>query len=106
MTALRLMLALLFVGLAGPALAGERVQWIDPWADDELAGGSEAGSDAAVDGRIDITGEVESFGFSGGVERPFAFVPASAPFAFRRFPAGQVAVTGDSVRMFRPRPRF
>ncbi|MEX0840087.1 MAG: hypothetical protein WD034_11180 [Parvibaculum sp.] len=104
MTALRLMPALLIVALAGPAMAGERVQWIDPWAVGAPA--DEAGNGAAADGRIEITGELQTFGFTGGVERQFAFVPAAAPFAFRSFPAGQRPVTGDSVRMVRPRPRF
>ena len=96
-----MLFAALIAGLAGPAMAGERIQWIDPWAGDELAGGE------AADGRIDITGQVQTFGFSGGVERRFIFIPASAGFApGHAMPAGQRAVTGESVRPFRPQPRF
>lgn len=99
-----LLLAALIAGLAGPAMAGERVQWIDPWAADELAGGA-ADDGAATDGRIDITGELQTFGFAGGVERHFAF--AGGPVFFGgSLPAGQRPVTGDSVRPFRPQPRF
>ena len=93
--------AALIAGLAGPAMAGERVQWIDPWAGDELAGGENA------DDRIDLTGQVQTFGFSGGVERGFIFIPASAGFApGHAMPAGQRAVTGGSVRPFRPQARI
>ncbi|MDO8838062.1 MAG: hypothetical protein Q7V31_03975 [Parvibaculum sp.] len=96
-----LLFVLLTAGLAGPAMADARVQWIDPWAVGELAGGEEA------DGRIEITGQVQSFGFTGGVERRFIFIPASAGFApGHALPAGQRAVSGDSVQMVRPRPRF
>lgn len=101
MIAFRVLATALVVGLAGPAMAGERIQWIDPWAVGEPADG------AAADGRIDITGQVQSFGFSGGVERRFIFIPASAGFApGHALPAGQRAVSGDSVQMIRPRPRF
>ncbi|WP_339833800.1 hypothetical protein [uncultured Parvibaculum sp.] len=98
-----ILFAVLIAGLAGPAMAGERVQWIDPWADEELAGGGET----PANGRIDITGQVQSFGFHGGVERRFIFIPASAGFGpGHAMPAGQRSVTGDSVRPFRPQPRF
>ncbi|MBX3491505.1 MAG: hypothetical protein KF899_00945 [Parvibaculum sp.] len=101
-----MLFAALIAGFAHPAMAGERVQWIDPWAADELAGG-EADGGAAADGRIDITGQLQTFGFSGGVERGFIFIPASAGFApGHAMPAGQRPVTGDSVRPFRPQPRF
>lgn len=101
-----LMFVLLIAGLAGPAMADARVQWIDPWAVGELAGGT-ADDGAAADGRIEITGQVQSFGFTGGVERRFVFIPATAGFApGHALPAGQRAVSGDSVQMVRPRPRF
>lgn len=94
----------LVAGFALPVAAGERVQWIDPWAVDELAGGA-ADDGVAADGRIDITGELQTFGFAGGVERHFAF--AGGPVFFgRSLPAGQRPVTGESVRMVRPQPRF
>ena len=103
---LGILFAALIAGLAGPAVAGERIQWIDPWAADELAGG-EADGDAVADGRIDITGQVQTSGFAGGVERRFIFIPASASFGpGQAMPAGQRSVTGDSVRPFRPQPRF
>lgn len=100
-----LILVLLIAGLATPAMADTRVQWIDPWAAGELAGGDADG--AVADGRIEITGELQTFGFTGGVERRFIFIPASAGFApGHALPAGQRAVSGDSVQMVRPRPRF
>ena len=95
-----MLFAVLIAGLAWPGDGGERIQWIDPWAGDELAGGESA------DGRIDITDQVQTFGFTGGVERGFIFIPASAGFApGHAMPAGQRPRHRRSVR-FRPQPRF
>lgn len=109
---------LLVAGLSAPAFAGE-LRSVDPWAPDELAGaephaesirwvdpwaGDEVPGDAA-----DLTGSVDTAGFTGGVGATRTVVFVSNGFYFNpSLPAGQAAMTGDRARPVHPlgRPRF
>jgi hypothetical protein len=98
----RLVVAILLtVFAAAPVHAGDRIQWIDPWAVDDLAGGAEAPDS---DGKIDLPRQVETYRFAGGVAAPLpVYLGATGRYFVAAFAAGQIAMTGDRVRPIHPR---
>lgn len=102
---------LVAAGLSAPAVAGEP-RWIDPWAPDELAGGGSAGGAAyhpwAGEGDIagdpaDLTGSIDTSGFTGGAGARQTIIVVSNGFYFNpSLPAGQAAMTGGRARPVHP----
>lgn len=110
--------SLVAAGFSAPALAGE-LRSVDPWAPDELAGAEPhadnirwidpwAGEETSGN-TADLTGSIDTAGFTGGVGATRTVVFVSNGFYFNpSLPAGQAAMTGDRARPVHPlgRPRF